>query len=409
VHNGRRRAARQQRETAANTTGEFDVKKNYLEIEKQYSFDVYPKRDIVLVRGEGATVWDDHGNAYLDCVSGHGVSNLGHGNRKVIDAIRTQAEKLITCSNVLYNDQRALFMEKLIQVTPANLTRTFLCNSGTEAIEAALKFTRFTTKKSDFICAMRAFHGRTFGAMSATFKPEYKESYEPLVPGFHFVPFNDFEKIQQQATDSTAGIILEVVQGEGGVNIGSRDYFTQVRKLCDDAGLILIIDEIQSGFCRTGKMFACEHFDLQPDILCLAKAIAGGLPMGAVVCSDKLAIPVGKHGTTFGGNPLSCAAARATIEVMEEENLAQQALEKGDYLVDALRQVELHEVREIRHLGLMIGIELNGEALPVILDLLDRGVLVFPAGKVVIRVFPPLTISYEDLDRVIDALRKALG
>ncbi|MFQ5676874.1 MAG: aspartate aminotransferase family protein, partial [bacterium] len=294
---------------------------DFLEIEKSFSFDVYPKRNVVLVRGQNALVWDDKGQEYIDCVCGHGVANLGHANEKVIAAIHQQSKQLITCSNVFYNERRALLMEKLIAITPPNLTRVFLCNSGTEAVEAALKFARFTTKKTDFVSAIGSFHGRSFGALSATFKPEYRTDFEPLVPGFSFVPFNDFEELQGAVTEKTAGILLEVVQGEGGVNVGDEKYFQQVRELCDETGVLLIIDEIQSGFCRTGKMFASDYYDLDPDIMCLAKAIAGGLPMGATVCCDKIDIPVGKHGTTFGGNPLACATALAAIDYMLEKDL----------------------------------------------------------------------------------------
>lgn len=386
----------------------MDLVQDYLEIEKMFEFDVYPKRNIVLVRGKNATVWDDNGREYIDCVSGHGVSNLGHANEKIIEAIHEQSQKLITCSNVFYNDQRALLLEKLIQITPKSLKRAFLCNSGTESIEAAIKFSRFTTQKTDFICAMRGFHGRSYGALSATFKKEYRTEFEPLVPGFHFVPFNHFEKLTAEINENTAGIILEIVQGEGGVNVGNAAYFHQVRKLCDETGILLIVDEIQTGFCRTGKMFACDHFNLEPDIICLAKAIAGGLPMGAVVCSDKIEIPLGKHGTTFGGNPLSCAAAIAAIDFMLENKLSRQAREKGEYFLNNIQADNLSKIQEIRSLGLMIGIELKEQVQPIILELLEAGVLVFTAGPTVIRVFPPLTITYEKLDFVVARLCKIL-
>ncbi len=382
---------------------------NAIEKQQAYEFDVYHKRNVAIVRGKGATVWDEAGNTYLDCVCGHGVSNVGHAHPKVSRAIAQQAETLVTCPNVFYNDKRAELLEKLIGITPKNLSRAFLCNSGTEAVEAALKFSRFSTGKTDFVCAMRGFHGRTFGAMSATFKTEYKQPYEPLISGFSFAPFNNIEKFREKVTDKTAAVILELVQGEGGVNIADAEFLHEVRALCDQAGCLFIVDEIQTGFCRTGKMFACEYFDLEPDMLCVAKGIAGGMPMGAVVCSDKIEVPVGRHGTTFGGNPLACAAALATIEVMQEENLAQQAREKGDYLAEKLTARNLSKVREIRNLGLMFGIELKVKAQPVILELLDRGVLVFPAGSTVVRVFPPLNVSFEELDIVIQKLSETLA
>lgn len=381
---------------------------DFIEIEKTYEFDVYPKRNVVLVSGENARVWDDTGKEYIDCVSGHGVSNLGHANEKVVAAIQEQSMRLITCSNVFYNDQRARMLEKLISITPGCLKRAFLCNSGTEAIEAAIKFARFTTKKTDFVCAMRSFHGRTFGALSATFKPEYRADFEPLVPGFQFTAFNNFDQLKAAVSEKTAGIMLEVVQGEGGINVALEDYVQRVSRLCSDNGILLIIDEIQSGFCRTGKMFASEYFGLQPDIMCLAKAIAGGLPMGAVVCSEKIEVPMGKHGTTFGGNPLSCAAGIAAIDYMQEHKLDQQATEKGEYFRSKINSANLSKVREIKGLGLMIGLELREKVLPFILQLLDEGVLVFPAGATVLRVFPPLTIEYDHWDSVIEKIVKVL-
>ena len=380
----------------------------YLELEKTYSLNVYAKRNVTLVRGENARVWDDRGNEYLDCISGNGVSNLGHANEKVVAAISRQAARMITCSNLFYNDTRALLCKKLVDITPANLQRVFLCNSGAESIEAAIKFARFVTKKTDFVVAEKAFHGRTLGALSATYKPAYRDGFEPLVPGFRFVPFNDFEKLKQAITANTAGIILEIIQGEGGIHEGSAEYFRQVRELCDKTGIMFIADEIQSGFCRSGTFFACQHYDLQPDMMCLAKALAGGLPMGAVMCSDKIELPVGKHGTTFGGNPLACAAANAVIDFMIENKIDQQAQEKGEYFRKNLLPENLSKVVEVRGPGLMIGIEVSADARPLILQLMEIGLLVFPAGNAVIRVFPPLTIPYEDLDRVITKLRQVL-
>jgi len=377
-------------------------------LEKQYEFDVYPKRDLVLVRGRNARVWDDQGREYIDCVAGHGVANVGHCNEKVVAAIEKQARQLISCSGIFYNDARALILQKLVSIAPKSLQRAFLCNSGSESIEAAIKFARFTTKRKDFICAMRGFHGRTMGAMSATFNPEYRKDFEPIVHGFHYVPFNHFGKLKETVNDDTAGVIMEVVQGEGGVNIGNGEYFADVRKLCDERGILLIIDEVQTGFCRTGKMFACNHFDLEPDIMCLAKAIAGGLPMGAVLCSDKVQIPFGKHGSTFGGNPLACAAAIAAIDYMLENRLDEQAKDKGDYFVGKLKEHEFANVREVRNLGLMIGIELKEKSTPYISKLIEKGVLAMPAGATVLRLLPPLTISKEELDFVVEKLVEVL-
>lgn len=373
---------------------------DYLDIETRYELGIYPKRDIVLVKGKNAKVWDQNGKQYIDCVAGNGVANIGHCNAAVVAAIYKQAETLITCPGIFYNDMRAILLEKLVGIAPGNLARAFLCNSGTESIEAAIKFARYATGKTDLICCMRGFHGRSMGALSATFNSKYREAFQPLVPGFRHVPFNNFPKLAEAITENTAAVLLEVVQGEGGVNIAKSDFLQDVRKVCTEKGIVLIIDEVQTGFCRTGKMFACEHFDVQPDILCLAKGIAGGIPMGAVLCSENIEIPGGKHGSTFGGNPLACAAAAATIDYLRQNKVAEQARKKGAYLVKQLHGLDTAVVREVRHLGLMVGIELREKVKPFILKLLDAGVLVLPAGSTVLRLLPPLTISHAELDIV---------
>lgn len=381
---------------------------DFKQLEQTYEFDVYPKRQIVLVRGKNAKVWDSEGREYIDCVAGHGVANIGHCNDRVIEALERQARQLMNCPGTFYNDARARLLEKLVSIAPKSLQRAFLCNSGAEAVEAAIKFARFTTKRKEFICAMRGFHGRTLGALSATFNPEYRKDFEPIVPGFQYVPFNNFEKLTEKVNAQTAGVILEIVQGEGGVHVGDKDYFLRVRKLCDERNLLLIVDEVQTGFCRTGKMFASNHFDLEPDILCVAKAIAGGLPMGAVLCSGKIEAPVGKHGSTFGGNPLVCATASAAIDYMMETRLDEQAREKGDYFVAKLKEHSFANLREIRHLGLMIGVELKEKSTPYLVKLMEGGVLALPAGPTVLRFLPPLTIGYEELDYVLGKLAEVL-
>ncbi len=383
---------------------------NYKEIQSQYEFEVYPKRDITLVKAKGSKVWDSEGKEYIDCGSGHGVVCVGHCNESVSNTICNQAQKQITSPGIFYNDRKAQLLEKLISIAPSGITKAFFCNSGTESVEAALKFARGSTSKSEFICAMRGFHGRTFGAMSATFNKKYKDHFKPLVQGFSFVPFNKFDRLCEKVTDNTAAILLEVVQGEGGVNPGKQEYFTQVQKLCDEKGILLIIDEVQTGFCRTGKMFASSHFNLRPDMICLAKGIANGVPMGAVLCSSRVSEPpLGGHGTTFGGNPLACAAALATITFLEENNCAQMAQKKGEYIKEKIRSAQLEKVREVRGLGLMIGIELKEKVKPFILALLDKGVIVLPAGSTVLRLLPPLTISYEEIDVALEKIINVLS
>ncbi len=378
------------------------------EIEDAYSINLFAKRGVTLVRGKGALLWDDTGKEYIDCAAGHGVASIGHSNPQVAEAISKQAGQLITCTGSFYNEQRAMLLEKLVKISPKSLTRAFLCNSGTESIEAALKFARISAGKTDFVVAMRGFHGRTMGALSATFDSNYKKDFEPLIPGFHTAPFNNFEKLKEKVNENTAAVLLEVVQGEGGVHSGTKEYFEQVQALCKKENVLLIIDEVQTGFARTGKLFACEYFDIEPDILCLAKAMAGGIPIGAVLCSDKIKVAPGKHGSTFGGNPLACAASLAAINFIVEQDLAGQAEEKGAYFVREFKKNQLDKVHEVRQIGLMIAIELKEKSGPYIQALQDAGVIAIPAGSTVIRLLPPLIISHQELDTVIAKLAQVL-
>lgn len=382
---------------------------DYKELQSKYEFDVFPKRDIVLVKGKNAVLWDDKGNEYIDCAAGIGVASIGHANQKVADALYEQAQKLITCPGTFYNDAKAKFLEKLISVSPDHLNHAYLCNSGAEAVESAFKFARFTTKKTEVVAAMRGFHGRTMGALSATFKKEYREDFNPLVPGFNFVPYNNFEKIESAVNENTAAVILEVVQGEGGINIGQKEYLKSVETLCKEKGVLFIIDEIQTGFCRTGKFFAQQHYDLKPDMVCLAKAIAGGFPMGAVLCADSIELPKGKHGTTFGGSPLACAAGLASIQFMLDNKLDEEAQKKGEYFKTNFDPSNFEKVREVRNLGLMIGIELKEKVQPYLEELMKRNVIALPAGKTVIRLLPPLIITSEQIDEVIKNLKEVLS
>jgi acetylornithine/LysW-gamma-L-lysine aminotransferase len=381
---------------------------NYIDLQDKYEINVYSKSNVVFVKGKGARLWDNNGKEYIDLAAGISVANVGHCNQKVIDAISKQASTLITCSNNFYNDTKSIFLKKLIDITPSNLTTAFITNSGSEAIEGAIKFSRFVTKKKKFIAAVESFHGRTFGALSATYKSEYKTDFEPLVEGFSFAPFNNYETLAELVDDDTAGIILEPVQGEGGINIGDKKYFQQVRKLCDEKNILLIIDEIQTGFGRTGKLFATEHFDIQPDIMTLAKSIAGGFPMGAVLCSEKISIDKGKHGSTFGGNPLACAAGIAAMDFIIENKLWEEANQKGKYFTDKISKHTLSKVKEIRQIGLMIGIELFEKPQPYIEQLLSEGIVTLSAGKNVLRLLPPLVITYDEIDKALVSLIKIL-
>jgi len=317
---------------------------DYKALELEYGIALQAKRDLVAVRGQGACLYDENGREYLDFAAGIAVASLGHCHPRLVEAIQQQAATLITCPNIMYNDRRSQLLQKLVEVSPQGLNRAFLCNSGAESIEAALKFARLHSGRSNFVSAMRGFHGRTMGAVSATYTPKYRESFEPLVPGFSYVPYNKIDKIDAAIDDNTAAVLLELVQGEGGVNPIQADYIGAVRRLCSERGALLIIDEIQTGFCRTGKFFACEHFDLQPDILCLAKALGGGVPIGATLIGDAINIEPGLHGTTFGGNPLACAAALAAIVragIAEEPQASVEYVE----VVDALTLEPIERAR----------------------------------------------------------------
>ena len=380
---------------------------NIVSTERRYAFEVFPKRDLAIVRGEGATLYDESGRAYIDCVAGVGVASVGHANPDVARAIDEQARTLITCPGIFYNDVRARLLEKLASITPPSVSRAFLCNSGTEANEAAIKLAMRATGRRGFVCAMRGFHGRTMGALSATHK--HRNAFEPLLDGFDFVPFNNVDKLRGAVSADTAAVIVEIVQGEGGVRLGDATYFAAAREICDAHGALLVVDEVQTGFCRTGRFFACEHHSVQPDILCLAKAMAGGVPMGAVLVGDAVPAEVGMHGSTFGGNPLACAASLATIEVMEREGLAEQAQVKGERFAEAFGRRASPKVRDVRQIGLMIGIELRERARPHIQALMARGVLALPAGPTVIRFLPPLVIEDEALVEVAVQLHEVLG
>ena len=378
-------------------------------LEHQYGLPLQAKRDLVAVRGEGAVIFDENGVEYLDFAAGIAVASLGHAHPKLVAAIKQQAETLITCPNILYNDRRSELLRKLVEIAPSGLSRAFLCNSGAESIEAALKFARLHTGRSNFVTAMRGFHGRTMGAVSATFTPKYREPFMPLIPGFSYVPFNNIDKLEAAIDDDTAAVMFELVQGEGGVNPAQVDFVTAARRLCSERGALLIIDEIQTGFCRTGKLFACEHFDLEPDMMCVAKAMAGGVPIGATLLNADIQVETGQHGTTFGGNPLAAAAALAAIDVYLDERLAERAAHLGEYFEQRLDAGSLSQVRALRRLGLMIGIELKHKVQDRLAELLARRIIALPAGPNVIRMLPPLIVDEAQIDTVAAALRELLA
>ena len=379
-------------------------------IESTHTSGVYAKRDLVVVRGEGALLYDEQGCEYIDCVGAQGVASLGHAHPAVAEAIAAQARRLISCPEMFFNDRRAELLSRLVALAPEGISRVFLCNSGTEAVEAAIKFARFNAGRTGVIAAMRGFHGRTMGALSATWNKKFRQPFEPLLPGFTHVPYNNLERLAAAVDEDTAAVILEVVQGEGGVHPGTTAYLLGAQRLCRQQGALLVIDEIQTGFGRTGKMFALEHHNLQPDLLTVAKSLGGGIPIGAVLIGERVGeLPPGIHGSTFGGNPLSCAAAVAALDALIEEKLSERAAELGAYLLSQLQEIESPLIREIRGMGLMVGIEIKQKVSPYLKALAERGVLALSAGLTVVRLLPPLVITREQIDRVVAVLDKVLS
>lgn len=379
------------------------------ELETRYRSGVESQRDVVIVRGQGARVWDDQGREYIDCVGGHGAANVGHCHPAVVEAICKQAGTLIVCPTVFQNDVRARLLERLVQLAPGDLNRVFLANSGTEAVEAALKFARLSTGRPGIIAARQGFHGRTMGALSATWEPKYRQPYEPLVPGFRHVPYNDLAALDAAVGDATAAVILETVQGEGGVNLGNPDYLLAAQTFCRARGALFIVDEVQTGFGRTGRLFACEHYGLEPDLLPVAKSIAGGVPMGACLIGPRVAnLQSGLHGSTFGGNPLACAAALAAIDVLADEELLGDVRRKGTWMLERLRRIDSLLIREVRGLGLLIGVDLRKRVTPYLKALAERGVMALPAGSTVLRLLPPLVVTDQELATVADAVERVL-
>ncbi len=373
-------------------------------LEQSHTSGAYLKRDVQLVRGEGTYVWDADGNRYIDCVAGQGSANLGHCHPAVVAAIQQQAAELIACTEAFYNPVRARYQAELCRA--ADMPRVFLCNSGAEAIEGALKIARLKTGRTGIVAAMRGFHGRTMGALSITWEKAYREPFQPLIPGIVHVPYNNLDRLREVLNDTIAAVILEPVQGEGGVHPAQDGYLQAVQELCRANGSLLILDEIQTGFGRTGYLFAHEYDGVQPDLMCLSKSIAGGLPMGAVLMGERVGeLPPASHGSTFGGNPLACAAGLAVLEVLNrhpaqnaESDLIIRARILGEQVMAHFREhLPEKAVREVRGRGLMIGIELRGKVAPILKLLQARGVLALPAGPSVLRLLPPLVISDGDL------------
>ena len=380
--------------------------------EDQFMGNLYQRFPVTVEKGKGAHVWDTDGKEYIDCMGGYGVALVGHQNDRVNTAIKEQVDKIITVHSSLYNKTREEFLTTLIGLAPKNLTQVHLNNSGAEAVEAAMKFARKFTGKKGMVAMKGSYHGKSFGALSLTFNPKYKKAFAPLVEKVSFASYGDIESLRSVIDDDTAFVILEPIQGESGIVVAPDGFLQEVRKLCDEKGILLIFDEIQAGLGRTGRLWACDHWNTAPDIMCLAKGIAGGVPMGAtLVRPDILAsISKGEHSSTFGGNPLSCAAGVAALKAITEDGLIENSEKMGKIFREGLEKLkEKHTIiREIRGKGLMIGVELKFEVRDILMNLIKEGVLMLYSGRNILRILPPLVITEEDITKVLQTLDSVL-
>lgn len=380
--------------------------------EDEFMGNIYQRFPVTIEHGLGAHVWDINGKEYVDCMGGYGVALVGHRNPRVVKALQAQLEKIITVHSSLYNKTREEFLENLMRISPKGLSQVYLNNSGTEAVEAAIKFARKFTGKSGMVAMNGSYHGKSFGSLSLTFNPKYRKAFEPLVEKVSFSPFGDIEALRSTVNSDTAFIILEPIQGESGIHVAPDGFLQDVRKLCDEKGILLIFDEIQAGLGRTGKMWAGEHWNTTPDIMCLAKGIAGGVPMGATLVRPDILACIGKgeQSSTFGGNPLSCAAGTATIQALTQDGLVDNAAKMGKKFREGLERLkEKHKIiREIRGNGLMIGVEMKFEIKDILFDGIANGVLFLYSGKNILRLLPPLVISELDIDKALEVLDAVL-
>ncbi len=388
---------------------EYDI----INFENRLMANVFGKRPLVITRGKGALVWDAKGREYVDCTGSYGVALLGHSHPKVVEAVCKQAETLISCHGSFYNNKRTEFLQKLMSITPVGLNKAFLSNSGAESVECAIKVARKFTGKPEIIAVMGGYHGKTMGALSATWDKKYRQPFEPLVPEFKHVPPDNIEKLSEAITDKTAAVLLEPIRGEGGIRVPPDDFLPGVRALCDEKNVLLILDEVQTSFGRTGKMFGCDHWGVTPDVMCLAKPFAGGLPIGITVAKENImsSLSIGEHSTTFSGSPLVCAAGCAAINVLVKDKLAERAATIGGYFKAKLEelQAKYNIVKEVRGLGLMLGMEFRYDVRSIILKTMEKGVLVLDAGRNVLRFLPPLVIEKEQIDKAVAVLDEVIG
>ncbi len=383
-----------------------------IELFNKYVIANYGRLPRVIVKGEGCYMYDSEGNKILDMFPGWAVSAIGHCHPKVVDALRKQAGELLHIDNTFYSEQQGELAKLLSERAFGG--KCFFCNSGAEANEAALKLARLHTsqEKYKFITAEGSFHGRTFATVSATAQPKYHEGFLPLLPGFVYIPFNDISALESAFSDEVAAVLVEPIQGEGGINVATAEFLQAIRRLCDQNGAVMILDEVQTGLGRTGKWFGYQHFDVEPDIITMAKALGGGVAIGAMMAKGEIAASLvpGKHASTFGGNCLACAAGVAVIEAIEQENLLQNASELGQYIKDKLEQLkQKHSIIEsIRGIGLMIGVQLTGPGSEIVNKCLEKGLRINCTHNTVLRFMPPMIATKEQIDQAIEILDSVL-
>jgi acetylornithine/N-succinyldiaminopimelate aminotransferase len=384
-----------------------------IELYSKYVIANYKRLPRVIVKGEGSYLYDADGNKILDMFPGWAVSGIGHCHPKVVDAIRKQAGELLHIDNTFYSEQQGQ-LAKLISERGFG-GKCFFCNSGAEANEGALKLARLATAegKYKFITAEGGFHGRTFATVTATAQPKYHEGFLPLLPGFVYVPYNDISALEKAFTDEVCAVMIEPIQGEGGINVATKEYVEAIRQLCDEKGAVMIFDEVQTGMGRTGKWFAYQHYDVEPDIITLAKALGGGVAIGAMMAKEELAVKLvpGKHASTFGGNCIACAAGIAVVDAIEEDNLLENAVKMGEHAKQKLEQLgEKYDIiKEVRGIGLMIGVQLSSPGAEIVDKCLARGLRINCTNNTVLRFMPAMIVTKEQIDEAINILDGVLG
>jgi LysW-gamma-L-lysine/LysW-L-ornithine aminotransferase len=376
--------------------------------EDRYLAALYQRFPVNIAKGKGAKVWDIAGKEYIDCMGGYGVALVGHCNDRVVNALKRQAEILITAHMSMYNNTRLRFMEKIASVAPPSLNKIFFANSGAESVEAALKFARKYSGRHGVIAMNGGYHGKTFGALSVTYSEKYRKSFMPLLDGVKFVPYSDPSMVEEVVDDTIGSVILEPIQGETGIIVPPDDLLPKIREICDRRNLVLIFDEIQSGLGRTGKMWASQNWNTTPDIMCLAKGIAGGIPMGLVLAKQEImdTMKLGEHSSTFGGSPIACAAGTATIEALTDDKLIDNASKMGVRFKEGLTRLqEKHKiVRQVRGIGMMLGVELRFDVKEILFDGIRHGLLILYSGRNILRLLPPLVMDETTVSRAVDII-----